>query len=147
VLLQSFETTNLRWLRDRTDLPLVQLVEAFGAPDDLVAQGDPTTYDDLCTHDGLRAVARYADAVGVARRRLLERPGLVEDAHLAGLQVLAWTVRDDDPRGAAVVDGETRALLDAGVDGLFSDFPDTTRLVRDEWVSRRVAAGPATRDM
>jgi glycerophosphoryl diester phosphodiesterase len=143
VLLQSFETANLRSLRDRTDLPLVQLVEAFGAPDDLVGLGDPTTYDDLCTREGLRGVSRYADAVGVARTRLLERPALVEDAHLAGLQVLAWTVRDDDPRGAAVVDAETRALLDAGVDGLFSDFPDTTLLVRDAWVSRRVAAGPA----
>ena len=32
VVLQSFETTNLRWLRDRTDLPLVQLVEAIGRP-------------------------------------------------------------------------------------------------------------------
>ena len=147
VRLQSFETTNLRWLRDQTDLPLVQLVEAFGAPDDLVALGDPTTYDDLCTHDGLRAVSRYADAVAVARTRLLGRPGLVEAAHLAGLQVLAWTVRDDDPRGAGVVDEETRALLDAGVDGLFSDHPDTTLLVRDAWaadrVSRRVVAEPA----
>ncbi len=32
VVLQSFETANLRWLRDRTDLPLVQLVEAVGRP-------------------------------------------------------------------------------------------------------------------
>jgi glycerophosphoryl diester phosphodiesterase len=143
VLLQSFETTNLRWLRERTDLPLVQLVDAFGAPDDLVALGDPTTYEDLCTREGLRAVSRYADVVAVARTQVLERPGLVEDAHLAGLQVLAWTVRDDDPRGAGVVDAETRALLDAGVDGLFSDFPDTTVLVRDAWLSQRVAARPA----
>jgi glycerophosphoryl diester phosphodiesterase len=146
VLLQSFETTNLRWLRDRTDLPLVQLVEAFGAPADLVAVGDPTTYDDLCSHDGLRAVARYADAVGVARTRLLARPALVEDAHLAGLQVLAWTVRDDEPGGPELVDAEVRVLLDAGVDGLFSDHPDTTLLVRDAWAAERLsraAAAPA----
>ncbi len=154
VLLQSFETTNLRWLRDRTDVPLVQLVDTSGAPADLVALGDPTTYDDLCTPAGLRAVARYADAVGVARTRLLACPGLVEAAHLNGLQVLAWTVRDDDPRGPALVDQETRALLDAGVDGLFSDQPDTTLLVRDDWaadqqsrpvsrpVSRAVGAAP-----
>ncbi|HCB07851.1 MAG TPA: hypothetical protein DEQ43_26970, partial [Nocardioides bacterium] len=64
VVLQSFETGNLRRLRDRTDLPLVQLIESSGAPADLVALGDPTTYDDLCSHDGLRAVARYADALG-----------------------------------------------------------------------------------
>jgi glycerophosphoryl diester phosphodiesterase len=145
-LLQSFETTNLRWLRDRTDLPLVQLVEESGAPADLVAVGDPTTYDDLCSHDGLRAVARYADAVGVARTRLLARPALVEDAHLAGLQVLAWTVRDDEPGGPELVDAEVRVLLDAGVDGLFSDHPDTTLLVRDAWAAEqlsRAAAAPA----
>ena len=135
VLLQSFETTNLRRLRERTDLPLVQLVDASGAPADLVAAGDPTTYDDLCSHGGLRAVARYADVLGVAHTRLLDRPALVEDAHLAGLQVLAWTVRDDDPDGQA--DEDVRRLLDAGVDGLFSDHPDTTLLVRDQWAARQ----------
>jgi len=139
VVLQSFETHNLRWLRDRTDLPLVQLVEASGAPADLVEVGDPTTYDDLCSRDGLRAVARYADAVGVARTRLLARPALVEEAHLAGLQVLAWTVRDDDPGGPELADAEVRVLLDAGVDGLFSDHPDTTLLVRDAWAAERLS--------
>ncbi len=138
VRLQSFETSNLRWLRDRTDLPLVQLVEATGAPQDLAAVGDPTTYDDLCSHGGLRAVARYADALGVAGTRLLARPDMVEDAHLAGLQVLAWTVRDDDPGGPERIDAEVRHLLDAGVDGLFSDHPDTTLLVRDEWAAEQV---------
>jgi glycerophosphoryl diester phosphodiesterase len=149
VVLQSFETTNLRWLRDRTDLPLVQLVEEAGAPADLAAMGDPTTYDDLCRPDGLRAVSRYADALGAARTRLLARPALVDEAHLAGLQVLAWTVRDDDPGGPALVDAEVRTLLDAGVDGLFSDHPDTTLLVRDQWaaeqLSRAVAAAPGPR--
>jgi glycerophosphoryl diester phosphodiesterase len=143
VLLQSFETTNLRRLRDRTDLPLVQLVEASGAPADLVAIGDPTTYDDLCSHDGLRAVARYADVLGVARTRLLARPALVEDAHLAGMQVLAWTVRDDDPGGRELADAEVRVLLDAGVDGLFSDHPDSTLLVRDEWAAEQLSRAGA----
>jgi glycerophosphoryl diester phosphodiesterase len=141
VLLQSFETTVLRRLRERTDLPLVQLVDADGAPPDLVAMGDPTTYDDLCSHHGLRAVARYADALGVARTRLLARPGLVEDAHLAGLLVLAWTVRDDDPGRTELADAEVRLLLDAGIDGLFSDHPDTTLLVRDEWAAQQVGQG------
>jgi glycerophosphoryl diester phosphodiesterase len=138
VLLQSFETTVLRRLRDRTDLPLVQLVEAAGAPADLAAVGDPTTYDDLCGPDGLRAVARYADVLGADRRRLLARPALVDEAHLAGLRVLAWTVRDDDPGGPERADVEVRQLLDAGVDGLFSDHPDTTLLVRDEWAARQL---------
>jgi glycerophosphoryl diester phosphodiesterase len=139
VLLQSFETTSLRRLRERTDLPLVQLVDASGAPEDLAAVGDPTTYDDLCRPDGLRAVARYADVLGVARSRLLARPALVEEAHLAGLRVLAWTVRDDDPGGPELADAEVRVLLDAGVDGLFSDHPDTTLQVRDEWAAERLS--------
>ena len=58
-------------------------------------------------------------------------------AHLAGLQVLAWTVRDDDPGGPEQADAEVRMLLDAGVDGLFSDHPDTTLLVRDAWAEQR----------
>ena len=146
VLLQSFEVTGLRRLRERTDLPLVQLVEASGAPADLVACGDPTSYDDLCHPSGLRAMARYADAVGVARSRLLARPALVEDAHLAGLRVLAWTVRDDDPGGPERSDAELRVLLDAGVDGVFSDHPDTTLMVRDDWAAERLSrAGAAAR--
>lgn len=144
VLLQSFETTNLRRLRQLTDLPLVQLVEADGAPADLASAGDPTTYDDLCRPDGLRSVARYADVLGASRGRLLARPALVEDAHLAGLQVLAWTVRDDDPGGPEQADADVRALLDAGVDGLFSDHPDTTRLVRDVWAADRLSRAGAS---
>ncbi len=138
VALQSFETTVLRRLRERTDLPLVQLIEVSGAPADLAAMGDPTTYDDLCSRAGLRAVARYADVLGVSRRRLLARPDLVDDAHLAGLRVLAWTVRDDDPGGPERADAEVRRLLDAGVDGLFSDHPDTTLMVRDVWAAQPV---------
>jgi glycerophosphoryl diester phosphodiesterase len=107
--------------------------------------GDPTTYDDLCSHDGLRAVARYADVVGVARTRLLARPELIDEAHLAGLQVLVFTVRDDDPSGRALVDDEVRLLLDAGVDGLFSDHPDTTVLIRDDWAAGRLSVGAAPR--
>jgi glycerophosphoryl diester phosphodiesterase len=52
--------------------------------------------------------------------------------------VLAWTVRDDDPGGRELVDAEVRVLLDAGVDGLFSDHPDTTLLLRDEWAAQRI---------
>ncbi|HCB07850.1 MAG TPA: hypothetical protein DEQ43_26965, partial [Nocardioides bacterium] len=82
---------------------------------------------------------RYADALGVGRARLLARPALVDDAHLAGLQVLGWTVRDDDPGGPELVDAEIRVLLDAGIDGLFTDHPDTTLLVRDAWAAERLS--------
>jgi len=118
VFLQSFEAGNLRWLRGRTALPLVQLVSADGRVDRVTATG-------------LRRVASYADAVGVAKDLVLPRhPGtgalgeptsLVSDAHAVGLAVHVWTLRDEHDSIE-----ETQAFLDAGVDGLFTDQPDTT---------------------
>jgi glycerophosphoryl diester phosphodiesterase len=155
VHLQSFEPTCLLRLRDRTDLRLVQLVEASGAPTDLVATGDPTTYDDLVSPRGLRMMAGYADAVGLSKSRLLGRPrlaeALVDHAHLSGLQVLAWTLREenrflsprfrlgDDPDRRGDAAGELRALLDVGVDGVFCDHPDLALAARVAWRPARVA--------
>jgi glycerophosphoryl diester phosphodiesterase len=135
VFIQSFEPGNLQWLRSRTGLPLVQLVEATGRVD-------------LVTSTGLRRVAQWADAVGVAKDLVLPRhPGsgtigdpssVVADAHAAGLLVHVWTMRDENAflptgyrRGESPSDPgdsieETQAFLDAGVDGLFTDQPDTT---------------------
>jgi glycerophosphoryl diester phosphodiesterase len=115
VLLQSFDPQCLRRLRPRTSLPLVQLVE------------DPRS--DLLSPAGLAEVAGYAEALGLATPLLLDRPGLVRPAHRAGLEVLAFTIRHDDPDGPAAVADQVRALADAGVDGLFSDQPDQTLAV------------------
>lgn len=106
VFIQSFEPGNLQWLRSRTDHPLVQLV-------------GPTNRVDLVTEPGLRRVAQYADAVGVDKTLVSER--MIADAHRAGLGVHAWTMRDETD---SIED--TWTLLDAGVDGLFTDHPDTT---------------------
>lgn len=154
VHLQSFEPTTLHRLRERTDLRLVQLVEASGVPADLAASGDPTTYDDLVSPRGLRMVARYADAVGLAKSRLLGAPAdaeaLVDHAHLSGLRVLAWTLRDEnrflsprfrsgaDPERRGDAAGELTALLAAGVDGVFCDHPDVALAARGAWRSARV---------
>lgn len=155
--LQSFETANLRWLREHSDVRLVQLVAAAGAPADCQAAGDPTSYDDLVSPAGLRAVARYADVLGVAKGRLLPRGSaapppearrLVEDADLAGLRTLVFTVRNEnrflaapfrtshEPNAFGDVLGETQALLELGVDGLFTDQPDTSVLAREVWAAR-----------
>ena len=58
MIIQSFETGNLRELDRMTDVPLVQLVDCSGAPYDLVAAGDPRTYADLVTRQGLAADRR-----------------------------------------------------------------------------------------
>ena len=73
VFVQSFETGNLRDLDEMTKAPLVQLVDAQGAPYDLVAAGDPRKYADLITPDGLDRIAEYADGLGANKDLVLPR--------------------------------------------------------------------------
>lgn len=162
VFIQSFETRNLRWLRRRTRLRLIQLIGARGAPYDLVAAGSARTYDDLVTPAGLRAIAAYADGIGPATSRihpvgrdgrLRRRTTLVRDAHRRGLLVHAWTVRGEnahlpldhrrgDPdspgyaRRTGDVAGWLRRLFAAGVDGVFTDDPAVARATRDRMRDR-----------
>ncbi|HJS89631.1 MAG TPA: glycerophosphodiester phosphodiesterase [Steroidobacteraceae bacterium] len=140
--LQSFETGNLRALSRLTRLPLVQLIEAAGAPYDLVAGGDPRTYAQLLTPKGLEEIAAYAACIGPAKAlvigrdahgRLAEPTSLVADAHAAGLKVHPWTFRAESAFLPAGLDlqGELRAFLAAGVDGFFTDQPDLGVCARD----------------
>ncbi|HYQ34120.1 MAG TPA: glycerophosphodiester phosphodiesterase [Lapillicoccus sp.] len=144
VIIQSFETANLRELDTMVDVPLAQLVDASGTPYDFTAAGDPRTYTDLLTPAGLAWIATYADGVGVNKERVLPRTGgattvpspVVGDAHAEGLIVHVWTLRREnqfmatnfrigtDPNAPGDLAAEARAFLDAGVDGIFSDNPD-----------------------
>lgn len=154
VFVQSFETGNLRELGSMVRVPLVQLVDAAGAPYDLVAAGDPRTYADLVTPSGLAEVATYADAVGAHKDLVLPRGAagylagpttLVDDAHDAGLDVHVWTMRDEnrfmardfwvgtDPNAKGDAFGEYAAMIGAGVDGMFSDHTDTAVAAREDW--------------
>ena len=157
VYIQSFETANLRALAGVTRVPLVQLIDASGAPYDFVAAGDPRTYRDLTTPEGLARVAGYADGVGANKNLVLPRDpatgatgepsDLVPDAHDEGLLVHVWTLRDEnqfmatnfrrgsDPNAKGDAYAEARAFLDAGVDGIFSDHPDTTVLALEDWLA------------
>ncbi|MEV5409065.1 glycerophosphodiester phosphodiesterase [Thermopolyspora sp. NPDC052614] len=162
VFIQSFETGNLRALRKRTRLRLVQLIGGKGAPYDLVAAKDPRMYDHLITRAGLREIASYADGIGPATSRifptgpdgrLLPATTLVRDAHRYGLVVHAWTVRPenaklplefrrgdpDEPghrRARGDVAGWLELLFEAGVDGVFADDPAAARAVRDAFAWR-----------
>nr|MBA2463497.1 hypothetical protein [Nocardioidaceae bacterium] len=73
VFVQPFETANLRELDTLVRVPVVQLVDASGAPYDLVAAGETTTYRDLVTPAGLREVATYAEGVGTNKDLVLPR--------------------------------------------------------------------------
>jgi glycerophosphoryl diester phosphodiesterase len=145
VFVQSFETGNLRELDEETDVRLVQLINCKDAPYDLVAAGDPTTYADLVTADGLAEVATYADGVGLCKDLMIPRTAegalgepttAVADAQVAGLEVHGWTFRaennflpadlrsSDDVTAFGNLAAEIEAFVALGIDGLFSDHPD-----------------------
>jgi glycerophosphoryl diester phosphodiesterase len=146
VFIQSFEAGNLRELRKRTDLSLIQLLAAKGRPYDLALVGDGRTYRDLATPADLAEIATYADGIGPHKRLVvpagplghLHRPtSLVEDAHRAGLLVHPYTFRSDGlflaPRYHGDPELEYDQFFSLGVDGVFSDFADVAVRARERW--------------
>jgi glycerophosphoryl diester phosphodiesterase len=156
VFIQSFEVSNLQQLNRMTRVKLVQLLDAVGKPYDFVVSGDPRTYADLAKPAGLAEIARYADGIGPnkslivprdASNRLLAPTTLVRDAHRAGLVLHPWTLRrensflpEDFRQGNPAhplylaapgnLPGELELFYRLGVDGLFSDNPDTAVAAR-----------------
>jgi glycerophosphoryl diester phosphodiesterase len=121
VFIQSFESGNLKALRPKTTVRLVQLVN------------DAT----LVSGDGLKQIASYADAIGPEKSLVvpvgadgsLGTPtDLVARAHAAGLLVHVWTIRADKEFLPAGYYGDVLAefaqFRQLGVDGVFTDFPD-----------------------
>lgn len=121
VFIQSFESGNLRELRKKTRVRLIQLVSGPAAVDAA----------------GLKDIATYADGIGPEKRllipvdaegNLLPATDLVQRAHAAKLLVHTWTVRIEKeflPAGyKGRAESEFERLRDLGVDGIFSDFPD-----------------------
>lgn len=128
--IQSFDPATLRAMAARTTVPLVQLVRHD---------------DDLLTPRGLREVSTYAQVLGPRKDLVGTRDGsggpigLVDRAHEAGLSVHVWTFRNEnaflapvDRRGSEVAAfgdalGEYAKFLSLGVEGVFTDHPDTAR--------------------
>ncbi|MBW9092750.1 esterase-like activity of phytase family protein [Microbacterium jejuense] len=152
VIVQSFETANLRELDGLTDVALAQLVNSSGRPYDFTLAGDPRTYKDLVTPAGLADIASYADGVGVEKSALIPRTAdgrlgaptsVIADAHAAGLTVHGWTFRAEnqflpvefrssaDPNAYGDLAGEVAAFIGAGMDGVFSDHPDIAAITID----------------
>ena len=173
VIVQSFEVSNLKYLRTKSQIRLVQLVDAndvkpdgtmdltapYDKPYDFAVAGDARTFASLLTPDGLREVATYADAIGPWKpylipsrqvdanndgqpddlnrdgaiderdRVLMPATSVVKDAHAAGLMVFPYTFRSEAGRLTSDYQGnaaaEYKRFDKLGVDGVFSDFPDT----------------------
>ncbi len=78
VFIQSFEVANLQYLNTKTQIKLVQLVDAddvnadgsmslvapYHKPYDFVVAGDSRNFADLLSESGLTFIKTYADAVG-----------------------------------------------------------------------------------
>ncbi|MEU8299491.1 glycerophosphodiester phosphodiesterase [Micromonospora sp. NPDC048909] len=151
VIIQSFETANLRKLSRMTDVRLAQLLDATGRPYDFTVAGDPRTYQDLATAAGLKWIAGYADGIGAhknlivprdAAGKLLAPTNVVRDAHREGLVVHAWTFRvenqflptdfriGNDPNARGDITSEYELFFRLGLDGVFTDQPDTAVAAR-----------------
>ncbi|MDQ4024813.1 MAG: glycerophosphodiester phosphodiesterase [Actinomycetota bacterium] len=148
VFIQSFEVSNLRALDRHIDVPLVQLL---GGRTQRPAD-DPRTYAQLATRPGLAEIATYADGVGPSKDYIVPRDAagasqaatsFVDDAHDAGLVVHPYTFRNENAflplelrRGADPAEwgnaiAEYERFFGLGVDGVFSDHPDTAVEARE----------------
>ncbi|CAM3908094.1 Glycerophosphoryl diester phosphodiesterase [Paracidovorax anthurii] len=130
VMVQSFEVSNLKYLRTRTSVRLVQLVDGndvkpdgsidlsapYGRPYDFAVSGDPRTFASLLTPEGLREVRTYADGIGPWKPYLI--PSRLKDDNNDG--------QPDDLNGDGLIDerdrvmmAPTRVVADAHAAGLF----------------------------
>lgn len=145
VFIQSFEVNNLKELSQQTNLPLVQLINDLGQPYDFVTSGNPETYQDIITPLGLKKIAEYAQAIGVNKNLIIPRninnkiqspTSLIKNAHAENLLVHAWTFRNENNFLPVDFDNnpqeEYRLFFELGLDGVFSDFPDTAFTARGD---------------
>jgi glycerophosphoryl diester phosphodiesterase len=157
VLVESFEPGILRTLKRLVRVPLVQLLEAAGAPQDVRRRGGTETFAQMVLPGGLADIATYAAAIGPekslliprgASGRLLRPTRLIADSHAQGLRVIPWTFRAENLflPAEARTDGSDRQwgdlaweisrFLAAGVDGFFTDQPDIGVRAREAYVAR-----------
>ncbi|KQO25958.1 glycerophosphodiester phosphodiesterase [Acidovorax sp. Leaf76] len=115
VIVQSFEVSNLKYLRTKTQIRLVQLVDAndvnadgsmdltapYDKPYDFAVAGDKRTFASLLTADGLKEVKTYADGIGPWKPYLI--PSKQVDANKDG--------KPDDLNGDGVIDERDRVMM------------------------------------
>ncbi len=108
VIVQSFSSRSLRLIHDMDPgIPLVQLLH----------RREPKATQRL----RLGRIAAYAYGIGPAKERV--DGSLLSAAHQLGLVVHPWTVNDEP---------EMRRLLELGVDGMFTDYPDRLIALRSD---------------
>ena len=132
VFLQCFDDKTLKYLRHElnTPLPLIQLIAENSWGEDSAVD-----YDYLQTAAGLKDIASYADGIGPWIMQIYQGrdasgkaqlSNLVSLAQQQGLLVHPYTFRCDElPAGIDDFNDLLEIFVQqAGVDGLFTDFPD-----------------------
>ncbi|MFG3139689.1 glycerophosphodiester phosphodiesterase [Streptomyces sp. NPDC048211] len=158
LILQSFEPGSIQRLSKLVATPRVVLLSGAGSkPWDFVASGDPRTTDDLVKPAGLKWMASFAQGIGPTLDLIIPKDGagrlttptsLVRDAHAQGLILHPYTMRNEntflpadfrrgtDPNAYGDAFGAFAAYFATGIDGIFSDNPDTALLAAADFAAK-----------
>jgi glycerophosphoryl diester phosphodiesterase len=131
----------------------LEYVAPFDRPYDWTVSGDPElearTFGFFATDEGLEEISEYADGIGPWKRYIVSTLGtgpessrtlapptdLIDRAHEHGLQIHTWTFRNEQSRLVSNYGGnpinEYLQFYELGIDGVFSDFPDTAFTARE----------------
>ncbi|MFF3086950.1 glycerophosphodiester phosphodiesterase [Streptomyces nojiriensis] len=153
VFLQSFEPSSIQRLSRLVSAPRVVLLSTAGTrPWDFEVAKDPRTVADLVKPEGLKWIAGFAQGIGPTMDLILPRDAagklgapttLVKDAHARGLLLHPYTARNEnsflpaeyrkgtDPAAYGDALGAFRTYFEQGIDGIFTDNPDTGLLAAE----------------
>lgn len=113
IILQSFELESLIALGEKTDLPLVYLIE-----------------DRYILHN-ISYYADFVDGVGPGFNLVFDKDckftDFVDIAHENHLAVHMWVVKKDKPFCGFDQEETYKKILDSHVDGVFDEFPDLAK--------------------
>jgi len=138
VFIESFETNNLKQLKQMTNIPLIQLIA--DVPNIQADTGRP--FSELMTIQGLQEIAIYSFGIGPGKRSIYSSANgtptkLVQNAHQSGLCVHVWTFRNEKiflTNNSGTPEEEYKLFFKIGVDGVFTDFPDTALTARTNFL-------------
>lgn len=123
VFIQSFEVSNLQYLNSKTDIKLVQLIDAddvkddgsmslvapYHKPYDFVVKGDSRSFGDLVKPAGLDFIKTYADAVGPWKPYLVKTVN--DGVERSGDSSLSLNDRRVDGSTGVIENAHARGLL------------------------------------
>lgn len=158
LFLQSFEPTSMQRMAKLVGTRRVVLLDAAGTrPWDFKATGDPRTVADLVTPEGLKWIASFAQGIGPTLDLIIPKDAtgalgtpttLVRDAHAKHLILHPYTLRNEntflpadfrkgtDPNAYGDSFGAFQKYFEQGIDGIFTDNPDTGLLARADFLAR-----------